>query len=173
MNAGTPLRVAILGAACSGKSTLAAALARRHGTLWVPEYLREFVDTHGRVPRAEDQLGIASTQLAREDAAAARASGFLFCDTSPLMTAIYSRHYFGAIDPALARLADAHQYHLTLVTASDIPWVADGLQRECEQVSRAIDRMLFEELAARAIPYRLLEGDLETRLAQAEQLMRR
>ena len=42
------LRVAILGAESSGKSTLAAALAERLGTVWVPEYLREFVETKGQ-----------------------------------------------------------------------------------------------------------------------------
>jgi nicotinamide riboside kinase len=66
MRAATPLRIAILGAASSGKSTLSAALAQRYQTVWVPEYLREFVDVQGRVPRSEDQFHIASTQRARE-----------------------------------------------------------------------------------------------------------
>lgn len=164
-----PLRVAILGTASSGKSTLAAALAGHYGTLWVPEYLREFVDTQGRVPRESDQFQIASTQVAREDAAAARARRFLFCDTTPLMTAVYSRHYFGGIDAGLARLADARHYDRTLVTAADIPWVADGLQRECEQVSRVVNALLLEELARRAIPYLLVHGSPEQRLSQVKQ----
>ena len=84
-------RVAILGAESSGKSTLAAALAAHYGTLWVPEYLREFVETKGRVPEEGDQQAIARIQMEREDAAAANASRFLFCDTTPLMTALYSR----------------------------------------------------------------------------------
>ncbi|MEG2902189.1 MAG: AAA family ATPase, partial [Massilia sp.] len=36
-------RIAVLGAESSGKSTLSEALARRYDTVWVPEYLREFV----------------------------------------------------------------------------------------------------------------------------------
>ena len=60
-------RIAVLGAESSGKSTLCEALARRYGTLWVPEYLREFVDTHGRVPFETDQFTIARTQRERED----------------------------------------------------------------------------------------------------------
>jgi len=168
-----PLRVAILGTASSGKTTLAAALAERHRTVWVPEYLREFVDVQGRVPVAGDQFHIASTQREREDAAAQAAGGYLFCDTAPLMTAVYSRHYFGGIDDQLARLADGHQgdYALTLVTAPDIPWVADGLQRECEEVSVIINRLLMEELAARRIPYVLVSGDPEQRLAQVERVL--
>lgn len=172
-SAALPLRVAILGTASSGKSTLAAGLAARYRTLWVPEYLREFVDVRGRVPVAGDQFHIASTQREREDAAAVDAGRFLFCDTAPLMTAIYSRHYFGGIDDQLALLADGHQrdYALTLVTAPDIPWVADGLQRESEQVSVIINRMLMEELAARAIPYVMVSGDPEQRLAQVERVL--
>jgi NadR type nicotinamide-nucleotide adenylyltransferase len=168
--AAAPLRIAILGTASSGKTTLAAELAQRHGTVWVPEYLREFVDSAGRVPVAADQIHIARTQRAHEEAAAARAQRYLFCDTTPLMTAVYSRHYFGGIDAALAQLADAHarDYALTLVTAPDIPWIADGLQRESEEVSVTINRLLLEELVARGIPYVRLEGSVTQRVAQAD-----
>jgi NadR type nicotinamide-nucleotide adenylyltransferase len=171
---GAPLRIAILGTASSGKTTLAAALAERHHTVWVPEYLREFVDSAGRVPVAADQIHIARTQLLREQAAAASAQRYLFCDTSPLMTAVYSRHYFGGIDAQLAMLADAHarDYALTLVTAPDIPWVADGLQRESEEVSIIINRMLHEELAARGIPYVPVSGGMAQRIAQADEALR-
>src|SRR5471032_1919335 len=134
----TALRVAILGTASSGKSTLAAALAARYRSVWVPEYLREFVDTQGRVPVAEDQFHIASTQVAREEAA----------------------------------LAERHRYDVTLVCAPDIPWVADGLQRESEDVSRIVNRLLFEELEARAIPYLLVSGEADARIAQVGQLLR-
>ena len=165
------VRVAILGAESSGKSTLAAALAERYGTVWVPEYLREFVETQGRVPVAADQYGIARMQVEREAAAAAQARYFLFCDTTPLMTVVYSRHYFAGADARLAALADATRYDLTLVTAPDSPWVADGLQRESEAVRQLIYRMLLEELDARGIVYHVLHESLEARLAQAAPLL--
>jgi len=173
MNA--PLRVAILGTESSGKSTLASALATHYGCLWVPEYLREFVDTHDRVPLAGDQFPIAREQCAREDAAAAVAHAmggkYLFCDTTALMTAVYSRQYFGGIDPELAALVAVRRYDVTLVTAPDIPWVADGLQRECASVSRIVNDLLLEELQARAMRYHLIEGSPRERLAQATQLL--
>lgn len=162
------MRVAILGAESSGKSTLAAALAERYGTVWVPEYLREFVEAQGRVPVAGDQYGIARMQLERENAAAAQAQHFLFCDTTPLMTAVYSRHYFHGVDAPLAALADDYHYGLTLVTAPDSPWVVDGLQRESEAVRQLIHRQLLEELAERQISYLLVSGSLAARLEQAD-----
>lgn len=164
-------RVAILGAESSGKSTLAEALAAHYRTVWVPEYLRDFVDTLGRVPFEHDQFGIARTQREREDAAAAQATGWMFCDTTPMMTALYSRVYWGRVDPELARLDARHDYAWTFVTAPDSPWEPDGLQRESEEVRQMVHRMLLETLEARGIPYVLLEGGLAQRLRRVEELL--
>jgi NadR type nicotinamide-nucleotide adenylyltransferase len=164
-------RIAILGAESSGKSTLSEALARHYNTVWVPEYLREFVDVHARVPHEEDQFGIAQTQLEREDAAADCAGRFLFCDTTALMTALYSRVYWDRIDDGLAQLAARHEYAFTLVTAPDSPWEPDGLQRESEEVRQMVHRMLIETLHARGITYTLLEGDLQQRMRQVQALL--
>jgi NadR type nicotinamide-nucleotide adenylyltransferase len=170
------LRVAVLGAESSGKSTLCEALARRYETLWVPEYLREFVDTNGRVPFEADQFGIARTQREREDAAAARANRVLFCDTTPLMTALYSRVYWGRVDAGLAALVEGHvyslNYALTLVTAPDTPWVPDGLMRESEEVRERVYALVVNELDARGIPFVLVQGDLPQRVRQVEQALK-
>jgi NadR type nicotinamide-nucleotide adenylyltransferase len=166
-------RIAILGAESTGKSTLAPALAANYGTLWVPEYLREFVDTQQRVPHEDDQLGIARTQRAREDAMAAspQARRWLFCDTTPLMTAVYSRIYWGRVPPELLALEAAHDYSATLVAGLDLPWVPDGLMRESEEVRQRVHECLLAVLRERGIPFTLLEGDLPQRLRQVEELL--
>jgi NadR type nicotinamide-nucleotide adenylyltransferase len=161
-------RVAILGAESSGKSTLAEALAACYGTVWVPEYLREFVEVKGRVPFEEDHFLIARTQLAREEEAAARAARFLFCDTTPLMTAIYSLHYWHRVDAGLAALDARHDYAYTFVTAPDSPWEADGMMRESDAVRQRVHGEVLRTLAARGIAYTLVTGSLQDRLRQAE-----
>jgi NadR type nicotinamide-nucleotide adenylyltransferase len=166
-----PLRIAILGAESSGKSTLAAALAEHYRTVWVPEYLREFVDTHQRVPREEDQYAIALTQLTRENDAAMRASRFLFCDTTPLMTALYSRVYWGRVDAQLAEIDSVHEYALTLVTAPDGPWMPDGLQRESEAVRQSVHALVLANLTARGIPHTVVAGEPDQRMAQVRALL--
>ncbi len=165
------LRVAILGAESSGKSTLAQALAARYRTLWVPEYLREFVEVSGRVPREEDQFGIARIQREREEVAAAMAAGFLFCDTTPMMTAIYSRWYWGRVDAGLAALDAAHPYQFTVVTAPDGPWMPDGLQRESPEVRQRVHEQLLAALAEREIAYVQVAGSLNKRLKQVSGLL--
>jgi NadR type nicotinamide-nucleotide adenylyltransferase len=164
-------RIAILGAESTGKSTLAEILASRHATLWVPEYLREFVEREGRTPREEEQVEIAFTQLEREESAAAQARGLLFCDTTPLMTMLYSQHYWGRVDTRIVQLALERQYALTLVTAPDTPWEPDGLQRESEQVRQQIHAQLLELLAALDAPYLLLRGTSEERVARVDAVL--
>ncbi|MFP5392961.1 MAG: AAA family ATPase [Gammaproteobacteria bacterium] len=164
-------RVAILGAESSGKSTLAAALAERYQTVWVPEYLREFVDTQGRVPFEHDQFDIARTQMEREDAAALTAHRWLFCDTTPMMTALYSRWYWNRVDWQLARLEQRHDYALTFVTAPDAPWEADGLQRESDEVRQTIHRQVMQMLDERGIAFVLLTGTLGERVEVAARVL--
>lgn len=168
-----PRRIALLGAESTGKSTLAERLAARHATLWVPEYLREFVEVHARVPHEVDQPGIARTQLAREDALAMdpRVGALLFCDTTPLMTAVYSRIYWGRVPDDLLALEAAHDYALTLVAAPDVPWVPDGLQRDSEDVRQRVHAQLLAVLDARRIAFTLVSGDLTQRMAQVESLI--
>ncbi len=160
--------VAILGAESTGKSTLAEALATQHKSVWVPEYLREFVDQHQATPCEEQQLGIARMQVEREEDAARCSDGWIFCDTTPLMTALYSMFYFGRVDTALAALAANRRYALTLVTAPDTPWVADGLQRESAIVRMSVHDRLIAQLEQHGCDYRLLTGTLSERLKQAE-----
>jgi NadR type nicotinamide-nucleotide adenylyltransferase len=168
-----PARVAILGAESTGKSTLAPALAARYGTLWVPEYLREFVETRQRVPFEHDQVEIARAQRERENAMAAlpEARRYLFCDTTPLMTAVYSRIYWGRVPPELLAMEAAHDYAVTLVAGLDLPWVPDGLQRESEEVRKQVHGCLLDVLRERGIPFTLLAGDLPQRLRQVEELL--
>ncbi len=168
MNDSPIVRVAILGAESTGKSTLAAALAARYDTVWVPEYLREFVETHGRTPQEHEQFFIASTQVGYEDKAAAQARRFLFCDTTPLITALYSRFYFGRVDAPLQALAAARVYDFTIVTQPSGPWEPDGLMRESPEVRQTIHEQLLAALAAQGSAYLLVDGSVEDRVRQVK-----
>ncbi|MCH8620827.1 ATP-binding protein [Undibacterium sp. TS12] len=161
-------RVVILGAESSGKSVLAEALAKQYQTVWVPEYLREFVETRQRVPQQQEQILIAKAQVQRESELLAQASQWLFCDTGPMMTAIYSRHYFGEPDAELAELEQSHGYDFTIVTAPDFPWQSDGLQRESAAVRDHIHEQVLNLLDEREIPFLLVEGSLQARVEQVQ-----
>jgi nicotinamide riboside kinase len=165
------LRIALLGAESTGKTQLAAELAdhlRRQGksVTVVPEYLREWVVREGRTPRPEEQMPIAQEQEKRLDAAAGAAE-IVIADTTALMVAIYSAMLFE--DGALYRFAQERQrtYDLTLVTGLDLPWVADGLQREGPHVRGAVDTLLRDALRAAQVDFRVIYGSGADRLASA------
>jgi nicotinamide riboside kinase len=166
------LCIAIVGAESTGKTTLAAALAPRLArdsglkVAWVPELLREWCDHTGRTPQAHEQGAILRGQHERISAAAA-SHDIVVCDTTALMTAVYSRLIFRD-DSLEQRAATLHRrMAITLLTALDLPWVPDGLQREGPQVREPVDSALRELLAAYRLPWSLVAGQGPARLGMA------
>lgn len=166
-----PKLICLLGAESTGKTTLAQQLATHFNSPWVPEYLRTFCDAHGRTPHSDEQSLILETQYIHEQAAMVDAqrsgSRFVFCDTAPLLTAIYSDFVFA--DTSLyARARTLHsRYALTLLLAPDLGWSADGLQRDGPQVQGPIHDLIGNELTALAAPMRHITGNGDVRLATA------
>jgi nicotinamide riboside kinase len=96
---------------------------------------------------------------------AASARRWLFCDTSPLTTLLYSRDLFGRADPELERLATRHYDHVFLC-APDFAFVQDGTRRG-EAFRRQQHDEYLRELATRGVPFTLLEGSPQQRVATA------
>ncbi len=172
MSAGRRFVVALLGAESTGKTSLASALCDALATegrdaVVVPEYLREFCVEHGRTPRIDEQAGIAATQTARIGAAAAR-HAVVIADTSALMIAVYSDQVFG--DASLYASAEADHARgcdLTLLTALDLPWQADGLQRDGPHVREPVDAKVRAALQRAGLDYAVVFGTGAARLSAA------
>ena len=162
--------MALLGAESTGKTALAQGIQahfqpRGIPTALVPEYLRTWCDAAGRTPRPEEQQGIAQ-EHARQLSAPTDVR-LLVADTTPLMVAVYSDYLFG--DRSLYPFALEHQrsYHLTLLTGLDLPWVADGLQRDGAHVREPVDALVRAALDGAGISYRIVYGSGTARLDNA------
>lgn len=173
----TPLVVAIVGAESTGKTALAHALhaalvADGLAVAVVDETLRRFCEEHGRTPRQDEQHSIARAQTRRIDEAAA-GHGLVLADTTALMTAVYSEIVFG--DRSLYEEAEAahRRCGLTLLTALDLPWVADGLQRDGPQVRVPVDVLLRSALARAGVDHAVIAGHGQARLDAALRAVRR
>jgi nicotinamide riboside kinase len=166
------IRLAIVGAESTGKTTLAAALAPRLAkdsglrVTWVPEVLREWCQHMGRTPRVHEQAALVRAQHERIEAAAT-AHDVVICDTTALLTAVYSRMVFA--DRSLDERAVAlhGRMSLTLLTALDLPWVADGIQRDGPHVREPVDRLLRELLIGHRLPWALVAGHGAARVEAA------
>lgn len=164
------MKIAIVGAESTGKTQLALQMTAHfqsngQTTRMVSEFLREWCEREQRTPLASEQRAIAQEQARRIDAAHDVAQ--TIADTTPLMTAIYSDLLFD--DSSLYDFALQHQrrYDLTLLTALDLPWVADGLQRDGPHVRPEVDRLVRQALDRAGISYQVVHGQGQQRLARA------
>lgn len=165
------MKIAILGAECTGKTQLAHALAsllqaRYPTATWVPEYLREWCDAQGRTPRADEQAAIARVQMERIQA---QGDAVVVSDTAPLMTAVYSDVIFGDTSLYAAAVAQHRSFGLTLVTGLDLAWVGDGIQRDGERVRNRVDQRLREVLLQHHIDFSAVYGTGDARTQSAMQ----
>ncbi|MBI2748806.1 MAG: ATP-binding protein [Burkholderiales bacterium] len=166
-----PRLICLIGAECTGKTTLAQALAAQMGGLWVPEYLREFTAQQGRTPLHAEQAHILHEQLRLQDATLEQARqqrrAWVFCDTAPLLTAIYSDCVFGDASQYPEALVLHSRYAYTLLLEPDIPWVADGLQRDGAAMRATVHARILRCLHDAGLPYTCIAGDAKQRLQGA------
>ncbi len=164
-------RIALLGAECTGKSTLARQLGERLRAHVLDERLRRFCDEMRRTPRADEQRWLLEEQI-RLEAQALAAAGraglrWVVCDSTPLATAIYSAAMFD--DDSLMAAALAHQrgYFATLVPAPDLPWVADGIQRAGASARESFHSAVLDALRANRLAHVEIAGSGPARLRGA------
>lgn len=146
-----PELISVVGGECTGKSTLAAALATRLPAVVAPETLRDWVDQQGRVPRADEQAAVMTAHRESEIAALRRAEniglGWAISDSGPLMTAVYSIQYYdddSLLERALEWTAKSRR---VVWCQDDFSWSPDP-QREgtdARATSQQILRTIFAE----------------------------
>jgi HTH-type transcriptional regulator, transcriptional repressor of NAD biosynthesis genes len=156
-----PLKIALVGAECTGKTSLAQALAQHLNTVWAPEYARLYTEAKWKAKWStaisrEDAIQIALGQACLEDHFASLAQGYLVCDTNLLSTAVYVRYYFGNIPDEIELLLaqrPAHQYYLL---DAPLAWEPDPI-RDTPEAKLAIQALFVEELTRRQLPYQLIQ----------------
>ena len=160
-------RVVVTGSECTGKTTLARALAEHYDTIWIPEYARQFVRQKGANPEYADVEAIARGQIRSEDAAATTDRVLLVLDTDLLSTVLYSRHYYGDCpswieNALLGRIPD-----LYLLADIDVPWVPDGDQRDRGDRREEMQGLFRSALADRQLECVEIRGSRAERLEAA------
>ena len=160
-------RISLTGPESAGKSTLAAQLAPHYGTVFVPEFARAYLEENGSAYALPDLEAIARGQLAAEDAAAAQATGLLFCDTDLLVVKIWAENAFGTCPPWVLAQLEQPRYALTLLLAPDLPWAPDPLREHPDPAQRWHFYHLYRaELVQRGWPFAEVSGSPAQRLAQ-------
>lgn len=165
------LRVCLVGAESTGKTTLSRALAEHYHTTWVPEYGREFSE---KLPdmwhytwTSQDFEHIARRQAQLEDEAAKQANKVLICDTDVFATAVWHRRYMGIRSVEVEALAAKRpKIDLYIVPDPHTPFTQDGY-RDGEDQRQWMHDTFIRSLTFWGKNYLQVSGTPEERLAQA------
>ena len=169
------IKVAVLGAESTGKTTLCHDLATHFGCPWVPEYMRTYLqakwDEEQLTCTWNDLLPIAQGQIELENKLAKQAtqtsddSHYLFCDTNLFELMVYANLYYGDCPESLIKAALTHRYDLILLTEVDILWEPDDL-RDSPNGREDIAKLFAKELTRYGKPFRRIGGDRDERVRQ-------
>lgn len=166
----------VVGAECSGKSTLCSALGRALDAPVVPEYLRLWCERERRTPRRDEQRHIIAGQLALTRAAIARARAdglrWVISDGAPILTAAYSIEYFRDHTLIAKGLRHARASARIIVADPTIPWVPDERLRDGPSHRESVHRTLLQLLQREALDWQLVSGPPTQRLRDCLALVR-
>lgn len=156
-------RICLIGPEASGKTTLAAWLARAQGVPWLPEFARTYAENVRRPLVHDDVDEIARGHIAAEDALRAPR---VVLDTDLVSTVVYSRHYYGSCAEWIEAAARARRADRYLLCRPDLPWTADGVRDRGDRRDELFDAFhaTLEEFGAAV---RVVEGSGNARLESA------
>ena len=177
-----PLAITLTGPESTGKSTLAALLARRFDTAVSAEGARRYVDA--RLAAGESAAlsydtvsPIARAQLALEVGAETEASrrgrAWVVRDTDLVSTVAYSRHLYGGAPTWVEAAARARRAEHYLLCDVDVPFVSDSVRRDAAEDRAAIRARFVATLREMGCRWTTLAGDWAERERLAEQVEER
>jgi len=166
--------VVFMGAPSTGKTTLAMEMAKKFNTCWMPEYGREYWDTHQVNRRlTKKQLAeIAIGHLEREEECLQKANRYLFTDTNAITTYLFSLYYHGAADPELMDAVNycIPRYHTYILCDTDIPY-DDTWDRSGDANRQELQDRTVWFIKDRKIDYNTISGNLEERIQKVGLVM--
>lgn len=165
------IKVVLYGPESTGKTTLSKQLATHYNTLWVPEFMREYLQKKWNFKKElvtkEDLIPIAEGQLKLEKKASQKVEKLLICDTNLLELKVYSEYYYDGFCPSkIKNEATKDNYSIYLLTYVDTTWQADDL-RDRPNNREEMFRIFEAELKKQNFPYQILKGNQKERFNKA------
>jgi nicotinamide riboside kinase len=159
-------KIALVGPECSGKTTLARALAASLDAVYVPEFSRMYFHKRAYRYQASDVVAIAEGQHKLEKQMEVPSGKLLVCDTNNLVNWVWSRFSMKEAEAEVQKNYFPQEYQLHLLCAPDLPWEEDGLRENKHHLDKIF--LLYRELLEEnKIPYEIINGNFQERYERA------
>lgn len=160
------LKIAIVGPESTGKSTIAAQVAKHYHTIWVPEFARGYCEKLTAPCTWQDEINMFHGQLALERQLLPKADKLLICDTTFLTVKIWSDQFFGKAPQEVLDALPLHPYDFYVLLDIDLPWQDDPL-RDFPHLRTHFMAIWHQELKQLDARYTVVSGSGKTRLKNA------
>lgn len=162
-------RIVVTGPESTGKSTLCEQLATHYGTVWCPEYARQYLTGNGAAYTYEDLTLIAKGQLEVEAKVKAKAkNGLYFIDTDMYVMKVWHEVVFNACPAWILKTIAKTQYDLYLLCNTDLPWTPDNLREYPDvKIRQRLFKMYKDAMINSGTPWAVVSGNDEQRLQTA------
>ena len=170
------LRICIVGAESTGKTTLAKDLAKHYKTTWVPEYGRQYTkefvkNVWNYTWTKTDFMKIAKTQALLEDEAASSTNKLLVCDTDVFATSIWYKRYMDERSPEIEAIAAKRPPIMLYIVPDPLtPFDQDGI-RDGEAIRPWMHQEFIHSLEMWGKDYVLVSGNRQERVEQATKII--
>lgn len=163
--------VGITGPESTGKTTLAASLARSLQGVWIPEFARLYLEKKpGAGYSFFDFLAIGRAQMQHQILLQTQGKGLVILDADHTVIKIWALEKYGHLPPLLEELYDKCRCDLHLLCYPDLPWQPDPL-RESPHIRLALFEKYEALLKEEGKPYAVIKGTGLSRLEQAKSLL--
>ncbi|HEY9124361.1 MAG TPA: ATP-binding protein [Bacteroidales bacterium] len=160
-------KISLIGPECTAKTTLASELARHFGTMWIPEYAREYIENLDHKYTFQDVEHIAQKQLSQINSTYPQANNWIFFDTDLIITKVWFEVVFNNCPEWINEEIKKKHFALHLLCKPDIPWVADKVRENGGKNREILYFRYLDILQNYKLPYGIVEGEEKMRFSNA------
>lgn len=159
------LKIALLGAESTGKTTLCSELAALYHANWIPEYARDYVSQLNRDYTFEDIEHIANQQFNQINAE--YSSKIVFFDTELIITKVWFEVVFHACPQWINEAIVKSPINYYLLCNTDIDWIPDAVRENGGEMRNQLHAQYETILKELNLPYAIVSGAGQERIACA------
>jgi nicotinamide riboside kinase len=161
-----PVRIALIGPESSGKSSIAKRLSVHFGFSLVDEYARAYLTKINRPYTLNDILLIYRHQMVCEQQLCKKHPNGIIADTECINGKVWCEEVFNMTPDWFTQMVRDFPYDHYLLTAPDIPWVADPLRENAGRGNYFFERYK-KELEFFKLNFSIIDGVGEQRFQAA------